>query len=99
MSDFAEITVKGQKIELPIKIGSEGETVIDITRLRSESGVITLDPGYGNTGSCESAITFIDGEKGILRYRGYPIDQLAENSTFVETAYLLINGQCLIVLA
>ena len=73
--------------------GSEGEKAIDISRLRSETGFITLDPGYGNTGSCLSAITFMDGEKGILRYRGIPVEQLAEHSSFKETAYLLINGR------
>ncbi|MFN2352151.1 MAG: citrate synthase, partial [Kiritimatiellia bacterium] len=70
-----------------------GERAFDISRLRNETGMITLDSGYGNTGSCCSAITFIDGEKGILRYRGYPIEQLAENSTFVETAYLLLHNE------
>ncbi len=73
--------------------GSEGERAIDISKLRSESGLITLDPGYGNTGSCTSAITFLDGERGILRYRGYPIEQLAESSSFLEVAYLLIHGE------
>ncbi len=74
-------------------VGSEGEVGIDISSLRAESGVITLDDGYGNTGSCRSAVTFIDGEKGILRYRGYPIEELAEHATFVETSYLLIFGE------
>jgi len=72
--------------------GSEGELGMDISQLRSKLGLITLDPGFGNTGSCESAITFIDGDKGILRYRGIPIEQLAEKSNFIETAYLLIFG-------
>jgi citrate synthase len=72
--------------------GSEGEVGIDIRQLRSKTGLITLDPGFGNTGACQSTITFIDGEQGILRYRGYPIEELAEKSTFLEVAWLLING-------
>jgi len=78
---------------LPVTIGSEGERAIDISKLRAETGAITYDDGFGNTGSCTSAITFIDGEAGILRYRGYPIEQLAEKSNFIETAYLVINGE------
>jgi citrate synthase len=78
---------------LPVIIGSEGEKAIDISSLRAETGFITLDPGYANTGSCLSAITFMDGEKGILRYRGIPVEQLAEHSSFKETVYLLINGR------
>jgi citrate synthase len=85
--------IDGKPLELPTIVGSEGETGIDITSLRSKTGCITLDPGYGNTGACESGITFIDGEKGILRYRGYDIAELAEKSTFIETAYLLIYGE------
>ena len=92
MSDFAELKYAGKTYQLPVITGSEGEKGVDITKLRDQSGLITLDSGYGNTGSCKSAITFIDGEKGILRYRGIPIDQLAEKSTFVETSYLLIYG-------
>ena len=72
--------------------GSEAEVAVDISQLRAATGAITLDNGYGNTGSCKSAITFIDGERGILRYRGYPIEQLAESTSFVEVAYLLIYG-------
>lgn len=83
----------GQSYEVPTYEGSEGERGIDITQLRADTGHITFDNGYANTGSCASAITFINGEQGILRYRGYPIEQLAENSTFVETAYLLIYGE------
>lgn len=86
------LTVEGKTYELPLVEGTEGELAIDISRLRSETGLITLDPGFANTGSCKSSITFMDGEKGILRYRGIPVEQLAEHSTFVETAYLLING-------
>ena len=93
MEEFATLTYNGQEIKLPVVTGSENEKAIDISRLRAETGFITLDPGYANTGSCESAITFMDGEKGILRYRGIPVEQLAEKSTFKETAYLLINGR------
>ena len=82
----------GQTIELPVITGSENEKAIDIGKLRSQTGHITMDPGYGNTGSCQSEITFLDGEKGILRYRGIPIEQLAAKATFVETAYLIIYG-------
>jgi citrate synthase len=93
MNPSAELTIAGKSISLPSITGSEGEVGLDISALRNQTGCITLDPGYGNTGSCESAITFIDGEKGILRYRGYDIAELAEKSTFVETAYLLIYGE------
>ena len=93
MEEFATLRIEDKEIRLPIIIGSEGERAIDISRLRTETGYITLDVGYGNTGSCLSAITFMDGEKGILRYRGIPVEQLAEKSTFKETAYLLINGR------
>jgi citrate synthase len=93
MSDKkATIEYDGQKIELDTIVGSENETGIDITKLRAQTGWITLDPGYGNTGSCTSDITFIDGEKGILRHRGYAIEDLAENSTFTETAFLVLYG-------
>ncbi len=87
------MNLNGKPYVLPTIVGSEGEVGVDISSLRDQSGCITLDPGYGNTGSCESAITFIDGEKGILRYRGYDIAELAEKSTFVETSYLLIYGE------
>jgi citrate synthase len=89
----ASIELDGKKYELPVIVGTEGEKAIDITSLRDNSGYITLDDGYSNTGSCISNITFIDGEEGILRYRGIPIEQLADNSTFIETAYLLIWGK------
>ena len=92
MSEKAEIKIDGKTYELPTLVGSENEKAIDISSFRAQSGVITIDPGFKNTGSTKSAITFLDGEKGILRYRGYPIDQLAENSTFLEVAYLLIYG-------
>jgi len=85
--------IDGKPLELPTFVGSEGEVGIDIATLRNKTGCITLDPGYGNTGACKSAITFIDGEKGILQYRGYDIAELAQKSTFVETAYLLIYGE------
>ncbi len=93
MENFATLIYEGKEIKLPIVIGSEGEKALDISKLRSQTGMITLDPGYVNTGSCTSSITFMDGEKGILRYRGIPVEQLAEKSTFKETAYLLINGK------
>ncbi len=91
MSD-AKLIIDGREIELPVVVGSEGEVGIDIGALRGATGMITLDPGYGNTGSCQSSVTFIDGEKGILRYRGYPIEQVASKATFPEVAYLLIYG-------
>ncbi len=93
MSEMAELKLPGQTVQLPIVEGSENERAVDISKLRADSGYITLDDGYGNTGSCYSGITFIDGEKGILRYRGYPIEQLALSSTFVETAWMLIYGK------
>lgn len=93
MERTAKLVVDDKSYELPLITGTEGETAIDISGLRQESGLITFDPGYANTGSCKSAITFMDGERGILRYRGIPIEQLAEHSSFVETAFLLINGR------
>ena len=84
---------EGGSLKLPVVEGTEGERAIDIQQLRNKTGLITLDPGFGNTGACRSAITFIDGEKGILRYRGYPIEELAEKSTFLEVAWLLIHGE------
>jgi len=93
MEQTAKLVIDGKTFELPVIEGTEGEKAIDISGLRQETGLITLDPGYANTGSCQSSITFMDGEKGVLRYRGIPVDQLAEHSTFVETAYLLINGE------
>jgi citrate synthase len=92
MAETAQLRVDGKTLELPIVTGSEGERGIDISSLRAKTGCITLDPGYANTGSCRSAITFIDGEKGILRYRGIPIEQLAAKSSFLEVAFLLIYG-------
>jgi citrate synthase len=93
MSEKATLSFRGKTYELPVIAGSEDEAAIDISSLRSQTGAITLDDGYGNTGSCLSAITFLDGEKGILRYRGYPIEQLAEKATFLQVAYLLIYGE------
>ena len=90
----ATIKTKDFEIELPIIEGSENEKAIDISSLRPSTGYITLDTGYGNTGSCESSITFIDGEKGILRYRGYPIEDLVKaNIAFSDVSYLLIYGE------
>lgn len=88
----ARLSLDGTEYELPVTVGTEGEVGIDVTSLRAKSGAITLDPAYGNTGSCESGITYIDGEAGVLRYRGYPIEELAERSSFLEVCYLLING-------
>jgi citrate synthase len=82
----------GQTIELPVLTGTENEKAVDISKLRPQTGYITMDPGYGNTGSCESEITFLNGEKGILRYRGIPIEQLAAKASFVEVCYLIIYG-------
>lgn len=90
---FVTISYNGNTFKSPVVIGTEGELAIDISQLRKKTGFITLDPGYANTGSCKSAITYMDGENGILRYRGIPVEQLAEHSTFKETAYLLINGK------
>ena len=92
MEDKVKFIFEGKTYELPIVTGSEGEKGIDISNLRQMTGLITMDPGYANTGSCTSSITFMDGEKGILRYRGIPVEQLADNSSFIETVYLLING-------
>lgn len=89
----ATLSLNGTTTELPLITGTENETAIDIEKLRAATGLITMDPGLGNTGACRSAITFIDGEKGILRYRGYPIEELAAKSTFLEVAWLLIHGE------
>jgi len=93
MSETAELKLDNQTIELPVITGTENEKAIDVSSLRGKTGYITLDNGYMNTGACQSAITFIDGEQGILRYRGIPIEVLAERSSFLETAYLLIEGK------
>src|SRR5689334_23966090 len=93
MEKAAELILDGKTCKLPVVEGAEKERAIDVASLRDETGYITLDDGYANTGSCRSAITFIDGEKGILRYRGIPIEELALQSTFVEVAHLLIMGK------
>jgi len=93
MPKQAVLKIEDKELTYPVFVGSEGEKAIDFRNLRSDSGYITYDEGYGSTGSCESEITYIDGEVGILRYRGYPIEQLAENSDFIETAYLVIYGE------
>lgn len=93
MSDFAELHFNGEVYQIPVIEGTEKEKALDISKLRGQSGLITIDPGFKNTGSTKSAITFLDGEKGILRYRGYPIEQLAEKSSFLEVAYLIIYGE------
>ncbi|MBF4492928.1 citrate synthase [Flavobacterium sp. JLP] len=93
MSKIATLEVDGQKIELPVITGSENESAIDINKLRDLTGIITIDPGYKNSGSCKSEITFLDGELGILRYRGYSIEDLAEKANFLEVSYLLIFGE------
>ena len=93
MTDTIKLVYRKKEFEFPVVEGSEGEKAIDISQLRATTGFITLDPGYANTGSCASDITFMDGEKGILRYRGIPVEELAKKATFKETAYLLINGK------
>ena len=93
MSKTATLEIEGKKYEFPIFIGSENEMSIDISKLRDLSGAITLDPGYKNTGSCKSEITFLDGEEGILHYRGYSIEELAAKGNFLEVSYLLIFGE------
>ena len=89
----AKLILNGEEFEFPVVVGTEEEVAIDCTKLRATTGAIALDPGYGNTGSCASAITFIDGEKGILRYRGYPIQEVAERARFEEVCYLLLYGR------
>lgn len=93
MSNIATLEIDGKKYEFPVVVGTENEVAIDIEKLRGETGAITLDPGYKNSGSCQSAITFLDGEQGILRYRGYSIEDLASKSNFLEVSYLLIFGE------
>ena len=88
----ATLSLRDQTLDLPVVVGAEDEVGVNITALRNATGAITLDPGYGNTGSCTSAITFIDGERGVLRYRGYAVEDLAERTSFLEVVYLLING-------
>src|SRR5438094_10654069 len=93
MEKTAELKLDGKTYQLPMLEGTEQERAIDISALRDQTGYITLDDGYANTGSCQSQITFIDGEQGILRYRGIPIEELAGKATFIEVAYLLIMGK------
>jgi citrate synthase len=93
MADFAELSIGDKRYQMPIIVGSEGEHAFDIGKLRDESGFVTLDSGYKNTGATKSAITFLDGEEGILRYRGYSIEDVAEKASFLEVAYLLIYGE------
>jgi len=93
MTETVTLMIDGKAHTLPVVQGTEGERAIDISKLRAQTGLISLDPGYGNTGSCESAITFIDGEKGVLRYRGIPIEQFEQSPNFVEVAWLLIFGK------
>ncbi|MCA3710423.1 MAG: citrate (Si)-synthase [Phenylobacterium sp.] len=92
MGDSAKISVEGKTVELPVLRGTDGPAVLDVRKLYAEADVFTYDPGFTSTASCESKITFIDGDKGVLLHRGYPIDQLAEKSTFLEVCYLLLNG-------
>jgi citrate synthase len=93
MSNIAILEIDGKKYEFPVIVGTENEVAIDIDKLRSETGAITMDPGYKNSGACKSEITFLDGEQGILRYRGYSIEDLAEKSNFLEVSYLLVFGE------
>jgi len=93
MTEQIRIKIENNEYEFPLLTGTENEKGIDLTSLRKNTGCISYDPGFGNTGSCKSEIAFINGEKGILRYRGVPIEELAENGTFIETAYLLIWGE------
>lgn len=93
MGTGARITLEGKEHEFPVVTGTENEKAIDVRKLRAATGAVTFDPAYVNTGACRSAITFIDGEKGILRYRGIPIEEIAEHSDFIETSYLLIEGR------
>ena len=88
----ATLTIDGQSIELPIVQGTENEKSLDISKLRSETGYTTLDPAFVNTASCTSKITYLDGENGILQYRGYSVEEIAERASFLETSYLLIHG-------
>src|SRR4029434_10577695 len=88
----AKLILDDKEYEFPVTVGTEGEVAVDVSAMRAKTGAITLDPGYGNTGACESAITFIDGEAGILRYRGDPIEEIAEHGCFTEICFLLIYG-------
>lgn len=93
MAKNTTLTYNEKSYEYPVTVGSENEPGIDIAKLRAQTGAVALDPGFVNTASCTSAITFLDGERGILRYRGYPIEQLSEKSNFLEVAWLVIYGE------
>src|ERR1700753_4237862 len=93
MSTEAKVDIEGKSFTLPTVTGTENEKAVDVSTLRANTGYITLDDGYGNTGSYVSKVTFIDGDQGILRYRGIPIEELAKESSFIETAYLIIYGE------
>jgi citrate synthase len=93
MGDMAKLALGGGHTEFPVLKGSVGPDVVDIRKLYAQTGAFTYDPGFTSTASCESKITYIDGDQGILLHRGYPIDQLAENSSFTEVCYLLLNGE------
>ena len=93
MSETADLRINDQSYPLKVITGTEKEQAVDISLLRKQSKFITFDDGYGNTGSCESSVTFIDGDKGILRYRGYDIAELAQESTFLETCHLVLYGE------
>jgi citrate synthase len=93
MSDTAKLQVPGKEVEYPILKGSTGPDVVDIRKLYGQTGMFTYDPGFTSTASCESGLTFIDGDEGVLLHRGYPIGQLAEKSSFMEVSYLLLNGE------
>ncbi|MDP5139540.1 MAG: citrate (Si)-synthase, partial [Spirosomaceae bacterium] len=93
MAETAKLIIDGKELEFPIIEGTENEKAIDISKLRAETGYITIDPGYKNTGSTQSAITYLDGEEGILRYRGYSIEELADKADFLGVSYLLIYGE------
>src|SRR5918999_380311 len=92
-SSTSTISVDGKSVELPVKEGTIGPSVVDISRLYGQTGMFTYDPGFGVTAACESKITYIDGDQGVLLYRGYPVEQLAEKSSFMEVAYLLLHGE------
>ena len=93
LNESVKIEIDGKTLELPVVVGSEDERGIDISKVRGKTGYITLDPGFKNTGSCTSGITFLNGEQGVLRYRGYSIEDLADKASFLEVAYLLIHGE------
>src|SRR3990172_11568967 len=93
MSEEAKLRIADQQVDLPVVVGTENERALDISKLRAQTGYITLDEGYANTGSTTSAITYLDGDQGILRYRGYPVEVIAQRCDFIETSYLLIYGE------